>query len=1276
MSLVCNLHCHSDVGSLYDGAATPRENAARADELGAKAVAMTDHGTLTATWDYIAAVNELNEARKTEGKEPLKFIPGVELYVEDRDDAENRRHLVLLAKSFKGWQSICKVVTESNYNTVGGYPIATEDSLVRWFGEGTPGHGEVFATSACMQGVLASFLLKNWRIKKKEDKIRRKQGEKPDYELFYSLEGSIESDEAYLQSLRAERDAIKVPAYANRLKKALDSGNADKIAEARALEAEANEASAKLENIKKEISDVQAKMKKAKEEREPIKKLVEKYEKYEVQIKELNKNSLSDRQAKSLSTKEAEKYREIFGINNFFIEVQYHGIEEEKYVFPILVDIAKKLNIPLVAANDSHIVRAEDAEVRQVIHGQHYSYNEIRDEDREMYIKTNEEMAEWLKKILPEKAVQEAINNIEKIVDACNVEFTAGTHYPKYPCKEGATIHLRKLVAAGKKKIPVWTNEYQKRLEHELRIIESMGFSDYFCIIEDFLNYARIIGKLDLESEEFLNNKFNIEKLKEMAKGQVGEGCGPGRGSAAGSLVAYLVGITNIDPIKNELLFERFLNPERVTMPDVDSDIAPLVRPFVIEYIKNKYGEKAVCQILTRGFFGAKSSINAAARVLGKKMGDDKKFLGLGLDMSKSIEDLNTTLDDVEDKLKADFPSEAAEEIIRIAHLLEGKCQNYGTHAAGIIISDNGDVSDHLPLIRVTDAIDCQCDLNYVEPLGMLKLDLLGLRNLGIITECEKAIQANTGENISIDNLPPDDPEVMKNIFAAGKTNGVFQFESDGMKKVLIGFEPESISDLTLLNALFRPGPLQYIDDVTAVKKGLKTPEYVIPEMAEILGQTYGKPVYQEQIMEVFHRFAGFSLGEADVIRRYMSKKKFDKFAAYKDKFIDGLVAHGADRTAAEKFWDELLDFSAYAFNKSHARAYSEVAYATAYLKFYYPAAYTVGLLNYTASDKREEVLLEAKNNGIEIQVPDINIAGENFVLNGDKVVYGLSSVTQVSASASLIINERNKNGKFASFEDFIRRCPLRKNVIENLIKAGSFDRFCKNRNALLIAYDEKSKAIDTLNKKEERLVVETSEKRKATLETVIAEQKRIIAEPFKNVGEERVQRLINERDVLGYFVSEHPVIRKTGKPQVKDILENGGDTVVFISSVEFKTSKNGKKYAVVNCEDETGSIKAMAFEKTLTFSKDLLKENNIVNISLSQKDGFIINKVSTFTQTEDPYFLRVSSYEAFKKEEKRFLAYKGNKQLIIFCKDTGKWKVTKMFVNNELKTSKRLNNI
>ena len=1238
MSLIANLHCHDDIGSVFDGVASPAENVARAKELGAKAVCMTNHGTMVSTWDYRDACKNAD----------IKFIPGIEFYVE-MPNSKTRRHLICLAKSFTGYQAICKVVSETAFNNVDGYPIVTEGMLNKWFAQETMGHGEVIATSACMQGVLSSYLLWNKKIEKEEEKIRKKQGSRPDLSRYNSILNQIEENEIEIKKQRDIRDENK-------------KKSGDKIL---------------YDNSVKKIEELTNENKKLRVERDTLKIPVEKFNKYEEKITELNKELVSERTAKQNAKREAEKYVSIFGEGNFYIELQYHGIEEEAYCMPILADIAKSLKIPVVAANDSHMVYKEDAEKRQAIWAQHYGWKEIREEDKELYIKTDEELTDALLKILPNKIVKEAIGNIEKIVDQCNVEFTAGTHYPKFTCPEGAKLHLRKLIRKGKAKVENWNEEYQKRLSHELKVIESMGFSDYFCIIEDFLNYARVIGKLDLDSDDFLNHKFDMKYLTKLAKNEVGEGCGPGRGSAAGSLVAYLVGITNIDPIKNELLFERFLNPERVTMPDIDSDIAPKVRPFVIEYIKNKYGEKAVCQILTRGFFGAKSAIQAGARVLGKKMGDDKMFVKLSLEMTKSLEDPNVKLSEIESDLLKKFEgNENAKDILHYAKLIEGRCQNYGTHAAGIIISDNQDVSDYLPLIKVTDAIDCSCDLNYVEPLGMLKLDLLGLRNLGIITECEKAIQKATGKMLSMDKFPID-KKVFSEIFAKGKTNGVFQFESDGMKKTLINFGPESISDLTLLNAIFRPGPLQYIDEVTAVKKGEKKPNYIIPEMKSVLGSTYGKPIYQEQIMSIFNKFAGFSLGEADVIRRYMSKKKTEKFAAYKDKFIEGLVAHGATKENSEKFWEELLDFSAYAFNKSHARAYAEVAYATAYLKYYYPAAYTVGLLNYTASDKREAVLTEAMRSGIKIAVPDINIAEENFILNNDKVIYGLSSVTQVAASAESIIKERKENGAFISFVDFLKRCPLRKNAIENLIKAGAFDSFSKSRDALLIALPDKLKALSDYENWKAKDVFGITDKKKLQIETKLEEIQAKIDAPITPVTDNTLTRLLNEKDVIGYFVSDNPVPEKTEKKELSEI-EDKGDVVVFINSCEVKKSKMDNTFAKIACEDRSGSANCIAFGNIIQKYYDLIKEGNVVTLSLYKKeDGtFVVNKAEKYVRTTGDIRLSVSSYKSYKDNKKLFFNYKGTKRLVLYCRDTGKFIKTDELVSPDIYTSKKITSL
>lgn len=540
MALYANLHCHDDRGSIFDGIATPEENVQRAYELGAKAVCMTNHGTMVSTWDYIAACKEQKDKKTKEVTRPaMKFIPGIEFYVE-MPGTDTRRHLICLAKSFKGYQAICKVVSETAFNVNSdGYPMVNEDMLNRWFAPGTPGHNEVIATSACMQGVIASYILQNGKIHKAEEKIRKKQKERPDIEKYEQVLKDIEANDAETKEQRILRDKNK-----------LKSGD----------KAVYDAAVAKLDELKKALKELRA-------QRDELKPAVERYQRYEDQITELKKGLVSEAKAKKMAVAEAEKYLSIFGEGNFFMEMQYHGLYEEEYCMPILLDIAKKLNIPLVAANDSHIVRKEDAEARQAMFVQHYSWKEIEDPDRELYIKSDEELSEALLKILPKKDVEEAIANIRVIVDQCNVEFTAGTHYPKFPCKEGAKLYLRKLIAKGKKKIDPWTDEYQKRLEHELKVIETMGFSDYLCIVEDFITYCKLVGKCDLSSPEFLEHRMDIEYLRKLTANEVGEGIGPGRGSAAGSLICYLIGITNINPIKDELLFERFLNPERVTMP-------------------------------------------------------------------------------------------------------------------------------------------------------------------------------------------------------------------------------------------------------------------------------------------------------------------------------------------------------------------------------------------------------------------------------------------------------------------------------------------------------------------------------------------------------------------------------------------------------------------------------------------------------------------------------------------------------------------------------------
>lgn len=635
---------------------------------------------------------------------------------------------------------------------------------------------------------------------------------------------------------------------------------------------------------------------------------------------------------------------------------------------------------------------------------------------------------------------------------------------------------------------------------------------------------------------------------------------------------------------------------------------------------------------MTISYFGAKSAIQAGARVLGKKIGDDKAFVGLSLELSKSIEDSKSSIADIEEELLAINNSPEAKEIISIAKRLSGLPSGYGTHAGGIIISDNGDVSDYTPLMNVSGAIDCQLDLNWVEPMGMLKLDLLGLRNLGIITDCERAVQKEYGINLSIDSLPVE-PVIFKEIFAKGNTNGVFQFESDGMKNTLTNFGPESMADLTLLVAVFRPGPLQYIDDITAVKKGKAVPKYIIPEMERILGDTYGKPVYQEQIMMIFNQFAGFSLGKADTVRKYMSKKKTEKFMAYKDEFIDGLIAHGAKRKDAVAFWDELLSFSQYAFNKSHARAYCEVAYATAYLKHMYPEAYACGLLNYTASDAMAKTVLDTKNQNVSLKCPDVNFSDIDFSLHGSDVIYGLKQIPQVSASAKTIIEEKKAHGKYTSFKDFLMRVMPKRNVATNLIKSGALDHFGK-RADLLAALPELLDIEADMKKK--KVIIETDpdngkvERAKKSYSKLLDEFNDLEIEP---VPCDTIQMLNDEKELLGYYVSAHPM----DGVKTKDFLVSlspGKQTniIAFASDFNRIVTKAGKEMLKFVMSDTTDVIDAIVFPDTYAkYEKELIEDQPYKFDGYLQVEGdedervqFVVNVAKKYIIDEKPIVIDV----------------------------------------------------
>ncbi len=660
---------------------------------------------------------------------------------------------------------------------------------------------------------------------------------------------------------------------------------------------------------------------------------------------------------------------------------------------------------------------------------------------------------------------------IKNIIDRCNVEMPKETHYPKYPLPEGTTAgeYLRKLAEDG---IPQrysnseWTKAHRERLEYELKIIHEMGFDDYHLIVQDFLNYAR-------------------EKAKDPKTG-IGVGVGPGRGSAVGSLVCYLIGITDVDPIKHDLLFERYLNPERVTMPDIDSDFAKFVRPSAFEYVKNLFGERNVCIIETDARQPPKAAIKAVGRVYGDKDYNEAaekmaSFITMKDNKSFSTVDNGKTL---KERLLEKFTDAVSVDIINMAELIEGSLINYGTHAAGVVIADNGDISEYVPLKRNKDGDKwaCQCSKEEVEGnAGLLKFDFLGLINLDIENNCLREIYKNHGRKINLSKIPFE-KEVFRSIFATGRTNAVFQFESAGMKQMLKEFKPDCIEDIILLVAAYRPGPMQYLPEIKAVKSGEKKAEYIFPKLSEVLSSTYGKPVYQEQIQAIFHRFAGCSLGEADIVRRAMSKKKIDILTDpktnYKGRFIDGMIANGSTAENAEKFWIELLEFANYAFNKSHAAAYAYLAYQTAWLKYHYPAEYLASVLKYAKIERYPMLINEAHNFNIAVLPPSIRYSEEEFTAVKGMINFGIGNIKGIGNSGGIIIEERNKY-PFSSFKDFLKRVPFKQNQLEALIDAGVFDEFNKNRLALNSGSETVCDIIKHINQKKTQLTSHLKAKEK-----------------------------------------------------------------------------------------------------------------------------------------------------------------------------------------------------
>ena len=953
------------------------------------------------------------------------------------------------------------------------------------------------------------------------------------------------------------------------------------------------------------------------------------------------------------------RYQDIFGEGNFFLELQDHGMPEQRLVNQSLLRMSQETGIELVATNDVHYTYAEDEKPHDILLCLQTG-KKLKDEDRmryeggQYYIKSEEEMRELFPYAL------QALQNTQRIADRCQVEIEFGvTKLPKYDVPEGYTSweYLKKLCYDGLvARYPDAGQQLKERLEYELSTIRSMGYVDYFLIVWDFINYAR--------TQDIM--------------------VGPGRGSAAGSIVSYCLGITSIDPIKYQLLFERFLNPERVSMPDIDVDFCFERRQEVIDYVVRKYGEDRVVQIVTFGTLAAKGVIRDVGRVM------DLPY-GYVDSIAKMIPgELNITLDralTMNPELKKLYQEdEQVRELIDMSRRLEGLPRHTSMHAAGVVIGQKA-IDEFVPLSLGSDgSVTTQFTMTTLEELGLLKMDFLGLRTLTVIQDAQKLASKSAGREINVDAIDYDDKAVLNSI-GTGKTDGVFQLESAGMKSFMKELKPQSLEDIIAGISLYRPGPMDFIPKYIKGKNHPELITYDCPQLEHILAPTYGCIVYQEQVMQIVRDLAGYTLGRSDLLRRAMSKKKGDVMQKERQNFVygnpeenvPGCIANGIDEKTANQIYDEMIDFAKYAFNKSHAAAYAVVAYQTAWLKYYYPVEFMAALMTSVIdnSGKVSEYIYTCRQMGIEILPPDINKGVGNFSVDNGRIRYGLAAIKSIGRPViEAIIKEREAAGEFKTLKDFIERLSgkeVNKRTIESFIKSGAFDSLGGTRKQFMVIYLQ---VMDQVNR--ERKYSMTGQM--SLFDMVSDDQKAEFDIPLPNVGEyEKETKLAFEKEVLGIYLSGHPLEEyedkwkknitrttlefqldeETGRAKVHDGAKEtvGG----MITAKTIKYTKNNKVMAFLTLEDLAGSVEVIVFPKDYEKNQQYLEEESKVFIRgrVSEEDEadskLICETVIPFEQTRKELWLQYPDKAAYLAGEQELFAMladtEGDDEVIIYCR-------------------------
>lgn len=904
----------------------------------------------------------------------------------------------------------------------------------------------------------------------------------------------------------------------------------------------------------------------------------------------------------------AERYLDIFGPGNFYLELQNHGLQDQAYVNPQLIRLSRETGIPLVVTNDCHYIEKEDTKMHHILICIQTNRT-IEDEDvlefgsDEFYFKSEEEM----RALFPD--CPEAADNTQVIADQCNLEFEFGhTKLPRFDTPDGSDNreYFRRMCYEG---LHRHYGEHPDqsiidRLEYEILTIDTMGYVNYYLIVYDFIRQAKSMGIP----------------------------VGPGRGSGVGSLAAYCIGITGVDPLRYDLLFERFLNPERVSMPDFDVDFSDERRQEIIEYVVDKYGADHVAQIVTFGTMAARLAIRDVGRAMAIPYNVcDTVAKLVPMELNMTLDHALESVTELRDKYESD---EQVRELIDMARKIEGMPRHTSTHAAGVVITDRP-VVDYVPLSMNDDAVVTQYTMTAIEELGLLKMDFLGLRNLSVIDHAEQMIGRHA-PGFRVENMPEDDPKVFEMI-TSGATEGVFQFESAGMRRVIMQSEPESIEDLIAVISLYRPGPMKFIPTYIENRKHPEKITYRHPRLSKILDVTYGCIIYQEQVMRIFRELAGYSLGRADIVRRAMSKKKHKVMEEEREYFIHGLrrddgtveiegcVARGVDERTAEIIYDEMESFASYAFNKSHAAAYAVVAYRTAYLKYYYPKEYMAALLTSVlgSSGKVAAYMEECARIGIPVLPPHVNESDTGFSVSEDSIRFGLLAIKNLGRGViQRMLLERERGGKFRSFYDFCKRMQgrdLNRRAVESLIRCGAFDGLGNNRREMLLAVTPVLESLDADKRKNIEgqigLFDLGGEERADTYQMPKAEE-------FP-----QAELLAMEKEVTGMYLSGHPmapyaeVYRRDLVARTDEIAQSAAgesdkysdeqyvDVLAIVSDVKRKVTKSGANMAFVTLEDIYGSIEALVFPKVLERSADLLTPGSAV-----KAHGRI-----SFTEEKDP---------------------------------------------------------